>query len=47
MDVNTDIDGDDEIDLLDLEQLAYSDNAYIIPIDIDIDINGNNKVNLA
>ena len=47
MDVDTNIDGDDEVDLLDLEQLTYLDNTYNLPIDVDTNTSGDDEVDLA
>jgi hypothetical protein len=46
-DVNTDVDGDDEADLLDLEWLTHSDNAHTVLIDVDTDTGGDNEADLA
>ena len=46
-DVNTNIDGDDEANLLNLKQLACKDNVDTVPIDVNTDVNGDNEANLA
>jgi hypothetical protein len=46
-DINTDIDGDDEADLPDLEWLACKDNTNTVLIDINTDINRDNKADLV
>ncbi|PVH72174.1 hypothetical protein DL98DRAFT_576982 [Cadophora sp. DSE1049] len=45
--VDTDVDGDDEADLPDLERLARENNAHTVPIDIDADVNEDNEADLA
>ena len=46
MDINTNIDRDSKVDLLDLEQVAREDNTNTILIDINTNINRDNKVDL-
>jgi hypothetical protein len=46
-DVDTNVDGDDEADLPDLEWLAYLDNAHTVPMDVDADINRDDEIDLA
>jgi hypothetical protein len=45
MDVDTDVDGDDA-DLPDLEWLAHLNNVYTMPIDVDTDVDRDDKVDL-
>lgn len=47
MNININVDKDNETDLLDLEQLAYLDNAYTILMDININIDGDDEVDLV
>jgi hypothetical protein len=46
-DVDTDVDGNDEADLPDLEWLAHSDNARTVPMDVDAAVDGDDEPDLA
>ena len=47
-DVDTDVDGDDKADLLNLEWLARKeDHTSTMPMDVDTDVDKDSKANLA
>jgi len=46
-DFDTDVDGDEEADLPDLEWLAREDHADTVPMDVGTDVDGDDEADLA